>query len=97
MKAVFISYNQALNERIVHILDSLGLRGYTRWNQVQGRGSYEGEPHMGTHTWPALNETVLTIVPDDKAGRLMECLRKLDAKNEMQGLRAFTWSVEESL
>ncbi len=97
MKAVFIAYNQALTEKIEFILNRLELRGFTRWTQVQGRGSVNGEPHMGTHTWPAMNETILSIVPDDKVKSLMDALRHLDSKTEMQGLRAYVWQVEDSI
>ena len=75
MKSVFIAYNQALTEKVELVLDKLQIKGFTRWTQVQGRGSESGEPHMGTHTWPALNETILTIVPDDKLAPLLERLR----------------------
>ncbi len=97
MKAVFIAYNQALTEKIEFILNRLELRGFTRWTQVQGRGSVNGEPHMGTHTWPAMNETILSIVPDDKVKSLMDALRHLDSKTEMQGLRAYVWQVEDAI
>jgi len=97
MKAVFITYNQALSEKVEFILDLLAIRGFTRWNQVQGRGSHTGEPHLGTHTWPALNGTLLTVVPDEKAKELMEKLRHLDSKTEQQGLRAYTWNVEDAI
>lgn len=97
MKAVFIAYNQALTEKIEFILNRLELRGFTRWTQVQGRGSVIGEPHMGTHTWPAMNETILSIVPDDKVKSLMDALRHLDSKTEMQGLRAYVWQVEDAI
>lgn len=97
MKAVFIAYNQALTEKIEFILNRLELRGFTRWTQVQGCGSVTGEPHMGTHTWPAMNETILSIVPDDKVKSLMDALRHLDSKTEMQGLRAYAWQVEDSI
>ncbi|SFE97993.1 PG0541 family transporter-associated protein [Thermophagus xiamenensis] len=94
MKTVFIVYNQALTERVEHILDKLNIRGYSRWPQVQGRGSINGEPHQGTHTWPALNEAVLTVVEDAKVEELMTLLRRLNDKAEMQGLRAFIWDAE---
>jgi nitrogen regulatory protein PII len=97
MKSVFIVYNQALTEKIEFILDKLDVRGFTRWNQVQGRGSQQGEPHMGTHTWPALNETILAIVPDEVVKTLLDRLRYLDDKTEMQGLRAFVWNIEVSI
>jgi nitrogen regulatory protein PII len=94
MKAVFIVYNQALTEKVEHILDKLAIRGYSRWPQVQGRGTQNGEPHQGTHTWPAMNEAVLTVVEESKVEELMEHLNHLNDKAEMQGLRAFVWDAE---
>ena len=37
-KAVFISYNQALTERVAFILDQLQIRGFTQWPLVNGAG-----------------------------------------------------------
>ncbi len=39
MKCVFIVYNQANTERVEYMLDELGIRGFTFFEQVQGRGS----------------------------------------------------------
>ena len=50
MKCVFIVYNQANTERVEYMLDELGIRGFTFFEQVQGRGSRDGEPRRGTHT-----------------------------------------------
>ena len=54
MKAVFLSYNQALTDRVNAILDEQGIRGFTRWALTEGRGSFDGEPHYGTHAWPSM-------------------------------------------
>lgn len=97
MKTVFIAFNQALNERIEAILEHHNVRGFTRWVDVQGRGTHKGEPHLGTHTWPAMNSAILTVVEDDVVDPLLVSLRKLDEKSEMQGLRAFVWAVEAQL
>ncbi len=97
MKAVFIAYNQALTEKIECVLDRQNVRGYTRWNRVQGRGTHTGEPHLGTHTWPALNETILCIVPPEKVEGLLAHLKKINDQSEMQGLRAFVWDAEIGL
>ena len=35
------------------------------WEQVQGRGSKNGEPRRGTHTWPEMNSAMLVMVDDD--------------------------------
>ena len=94
MKAVFIAYNQALTEAVGTILDRHAIRGFTKWADAHGRGSNDGEPHYGTHTWPAMNSAILAITDDEKVEPLLESLKKLDAKAEQQGLRAFVWNIE---
>ena len=66
MKAVFLSYNQALTDRVNAILDKQGIRGFTKWALTEGRGSVDGEPHYGTHAWPSMNASILAIVDDEK-------------------------------
>jgi nitrogen regulatory protein PII len=97
MKSVFIVFNQALTERVETILDHQGIRGYTRWVDVQGRGTINGEPHQGTHTWPAMNSSVLTVINENEVEPLLNTLRKLNEKSEMQGLRAFVWNIEAQI
>jgi nitrogen regulatory protein PII len=94
MKAVFIACNQALTEAVERILDRRNIRGFTRWAEAHGRGSQIGEPHFGTHTWPALNTAILAITEDERVEALLASLKKLDAKAEQQGLRAFVWHIE---
>jgi nitrogen regulatory protein PII len=97
MKAVFISYNQALTDRVNEILDEQGIRGFTRWALTEGRGSVDGEPHYGTHAWPSMNTSVLAIVADAQVAPLLEALRAMDAATKMQGSRAFVWNVEQTM
>ena len=94
MKAVFIAYSQALTEAVNTILDRNHIRGYTKWADAQGCGTHGGEPHFGNHTWPAMNSAILTIIEDEVVEPLLESLKKLDAKAEQQGLRAFVWNIE---
>jgi nitrogen regulatory protein PII len=97
MKSVFIVFNQALTERVETILEHLGIRGYTRWVDVQGKGTNTGEPHLGTHTWPAMNSSVLTVINENEVEPLLNTLKKLNEKSEMQGLRAFVWNIETQI
>jgi nitrogen regulatory protein PII len=97
MKAVMIIFNQVNTERVEYMLDKLGIKGYTWWNDVLGRGSESGEPRMGTHTWPEINSAVLTIVPDEKVDDLLESIKKLDNINKEVGVRAFVWDVLKSV
>ena len=96
MKSVFIVYNQASTERVEYMLDTLGIRGFTFWENVQGRGHENGDPHRGTHTWPELNNALLTVVPDEQVDELLLSVRKLDKRNEEVGIRAFVWNIEAS-
>jgi len=97
MKAVLISHNQALTEEVETILDNLNIRGYTQWIDVNGQGSDTGEPHQGTHTWPSLNNVLLTIIPEEKVKDLLRKLSELNKKVEDQGLRAFVLNVEDTI
>ncbi len=95
MKSVLITYNQALTERVDYMLDRLEIRGYTQWVDIYGRGSVSGDPHMGTHTWPEINNAILCIVDDQKVDVLLEKVKKLDHINEEVGIRAFVWNIEK--
>ena len=66
MKAIFIAYNQAYNQEIVQLLEGLGQRGYTVWEEIggwrkrqRGRGTASGEPCLA-HAEPC---------PAHRAGR----------------------------
>ena len=50
MKAIFISCNQALYDEVQQKMASLGVRGYTSWEELMGAGMATGEPHLGSTT-----------------------------------------------
>ena len=81
LKSVFIAYNEAYHSLILRLLDKQNLKGYTSWNHIEGRGSHGGEPHIGSHAWPTMNDA----------------LRELDERNPQEGLRAFVWNIEQTI
>jgi len=97
MKAIFIAYNQAYNQEIVELLEGLGQRGYTAWEEIGGRGTVNGEPHLGNHAWPTQNHALLSVVEDSLAPKVMAALRETDASNPDLGLRAYVLPVEDAL
>ena len=97
MKAVFIAFDQAHYNEIIDILSRNNCRGFTAFGTVQGRGSRTGEPHYGTHAWPSLASAIMTMVEDHRVGPLLERLRSLDQERPKLGLRAWSWSIEESI
>ena len=92
-KCVMIVFNQSNTGRVEYMLDVLGIKGFTFFEQVQGRGTNGGEPRRGTHAWPEMNSCVMTIVDEDQMDVLLESVKKLDMRNEEVGVRAFVWDV----
>ena len=96
MKGIFISYSQVYNMEVVDILENLGCRGYTMWNDIAGRGSESGEPHLGSHAWPTMNNALLAFVPAEKVDEILNEIRLKDEETPALGIRAFVWNVERS-
>ena len=94
MKAIFIAYNQAYNEEIVEVLESFRQRGFTRWEEIQGKGGFNGVPHFGSHAWPEMNNAILTVVDDSKVDSILDALKARDEAAPDLGLRAFVWNIE---
>lgn len=97
MKAVFISYNQAITPRVMSMLDEQEVRGFSLFPLTHGRGSFNGEPHMGTHAWPSMNSSVLAMVEDQKVAPLLDAVRELDKVTQLQGIRAFVWEITDMM
>lgn len=91
-----IVYNQALTEKVEYMLEKLNIRGFTQWPTVFGTGTTDGEPRMGTHTWPELNSATLTIVNEDMVDTILTKVKRLDAINHEVGIRAFVWNIEKT-
>ena len=97
MKSVFITFDQAFFERIMALLDRQGCRGFSYWQQVQGRGSKTGEPHYGSHAWPSMCSAIITIVDEAKVDPLLDALHRIDEETQQLGLRAFVWNIEKTI
>jgi nitrogen regulatory protein PII len=97
MKAIMIIYNQANTEKIEYMLDKLGIKGYSLWENVQGRGTHTGVPHLGTHAWPEINKSVLTVIEDDMVDKVLNAVKKIDEINVEVGIKAFVWDVLKTI
>ena len=93
MKAIMVVYNQAHTEKIEYMLDKLEIKGYSLWENVQGRGTSTGVPHLGTHAWPEINKSVIAVVEDDLVDTILNTVKKIDEINDEVGIRAFVWDV----
>ena len=97
MKAILITFDQAFYEKIVEMLERNSCRGFTYWENVQGRGSETGEPHFGSHAWPSMNSAILTVVEDRRVDTVLELLHEMDLNKPKLGLRAFVWDLARAI
>jgi nitrogen regulatory protein PII len=93
MKSIMIIYNQAHSEKVEYMFDKLGINGYSLWENVQGRGTSTGVPHLGTHAWPEINKCVIAVVEDDIVDTVLDKIKRIDKINEEVGIRAFVWDI----
>ena len=89
MKAIFLSCNQALYEEVLQSMEKCGVRGYTGWEEVTGCGMATGEPHLGTHAWPTMNSSLLSMAENDAADKFLTEIKLIDNENPKLGLRDF--------
>lgn len=97
MQAILITFDQAYYERIIDMLQRNNCRGFTSWQEVQGRGTNDGEPHFGSHAWPSLASAIITIVEDSRVDTVLNKLHEWDMETPKLGLRAFTWCVDKTI
>ena len=97
MKAIMITFDQAYYERIIDALERNNCRGFTAWQEVQGRGLVNGEPHYGSHAWPSLASAIITMVDDAKVDTVLGFLHEMDVATPKLGLRAFVWAIEKTI
>lgn len=79
------------------LLDRHNCRGFSYWQQVQGRGSVKGEPHYGSHAWPNMCSAIIAVVDEAKVAPLLDALHALDVETPQLGLRAFVWNIEQTI
>ena len=97
MKAIFIAFDRAHYDDVINVLNHNNCRGFTYWQDVQGRGTRTGEPHYGSHAWPGMNSSIMSIVEDARVSPVLDALRAIDEAKPALGLRAFVWTVETVL
>ena len=79
------------------LLDRHNCRGFSYWQQVQGRGSVKGEPHYGSHAWPSMCSAIIAVGDEAKVAPLLDALHALDVETPQLGLRAFVWNIEQTI
>ena len=94
MKAVLIVHNAAIDADVNDILDAVGVKHYTKFTGVLGKGQMS-EPHLDIEVWPETNSATLVVTDEQKAKTLVEAVRARRTGLGTEGLKAFVWDILE--
>ncbi len=94
LKMVMISYNSAIEVEVMEILEKCGIKNYTKWTGVNGKGQMSGS-HFGSEVWPGINSVIFSAMETEKAQDLLKHIKDLRAKLGKEGVKAFCWNLEE--
>ena len=96
MKSIFITFDISHKDAIIEMLTHNNCRGFSFFDQMQGRGSVNGDPHYGSHAWPSMCGSIITIVEDKIVDKVLADIKAIDEETPQLGLRAFVWDIEKS-
>jgi hypothetical protein len=91
---VMISYNEAIDSEAIEVLETCGLKNYTKISATYGRGTTSGT-HLGNDIWPGRNNILYVACEDSEAKQLLSCIKELRKKLGREGAKAFAWSLDE--
>lgn len=93
-KMVMIVYNEAVDAEVMEVVSKAGIRNYTKFTGVFGKGAQSGT-HLGTEIWPGRNSTIMVACDAQEASALVEGIRQLRKTLAKEGVKAFVMPLEE--
>ena len=98
MKAITIFYNVANDDEVLALLEGQGVTEYSKLPRTAGRGAVSG-PRLDDHVWPGYNVTIIVIVSDALAPKLMAALQSFrdGPVGRRTGIYAYQTAVEAVL
>jgi hypothetical protein len=93
---VIISYNEAMDMEVMEVIDSSGVKGYSKINGTFGKGTLSGT-HLGDDIFPGRNN-MLFIACEDTAAvkKILAGVAEIRSKLSHEGIKAFVLPLEES-
>ncbi len=94
MNLMFIVYSNAADDEMVEIVHRWA-GGYTKFVGVHGEG--EGEPHLGTHIWPGVNNCLMVAVEKKQEEEITREVKDLREKFTGVAIRIFTMGLKQMI
>jgi hypothetical protein len=94
MKLLTIIYDSSIEESMLHLVEELGVPGFTRFTDLQGRGG-RGPKQMNP-IFPGGNNVLLAAMPDEQVEPVRRAIRRLQASFRIKpGVTILCQEVEE--
>jgi hypothetical protein len=90
MVLLFIVYSNAVDEEMVEIVMRRA-GGYTKFVGVQGEG--QGEPQLGTHIWPGINNCMMVAMDKENEKKIVHDIDALKVKFPGMGVKIFSTKI----
>lgn len=94
MKMIMLVYNEAVEEEVMEVVDSAGLKNFTRITRTHGKGTTSGT-HMGTDVWPGLNNIMHIACGEEQADKVVIGINNLRKSLGKEGIKAFVMPLEQ--
>ena len=94
MKMVMVVYNEAMDLEVMEAMENNAIKNYTKITGAFGRGNSSGA-HLGNDIWPGKNNILYAACSESGAEQLLACAGNLRKKFGREGIKAFTWTLEE--
>ena len=98
MKAITVFYNIATDSEVMDLILKLGVHEYSKMPRTTGRGVVSG-PRLDDHVWPGFNVTLIMVVADELAPKIMTELQTFrdGPLGSRTGIYAYQTHVEAAL
>jgi len=93
-KMVMISYNEAIDDEVMEVLENCAMKNYTKIVGVYGKGTASGT-HLGNDIWPGRNNLLYVACDEEQAEQMLTCVKELRKKLGSEGIKAFVMPLEE--
>lgn len=93
-KMVMITYNEAIDDEVMEVLENCALKNYTKIKGVFGKGAASGT-HLGDDIWPGRNNILYVACQESEAKQIVSCVKELRKKLGKEGVKAFVWNLDE--
>jgi hypothetical protein len=94
MVLVFIVYSNAVDDEIVETVKRHA-GGYTKFMGLHGEGN--GEPHLGSHVWPGVNNCIMVAMDDRALKEIQGDIEELKAKFPGVGIHLMVTGLKKIL